>query len=66
MPPVEKVGLTERETSHPYIRVTDMRPGTVSLADIRFVPVEALASVGIGTLAQLSQLAAFYDDFRGV
>lgn len=30
--------LTEHETSHPYIRVTDMRPGTVSLSDIKFVP----------------------------
>jgi type I restriction enzyme S subunit len=30
--------LTENETSHPYIRVTDMRPGTVSLSDIKFVP----------------------------
>ncbi|WP_340121498.1 restriction endonuclease subunit S [Methylobacter svalbardensis] len=30
--------LTEQETPHPYIRVTDMRPGTVSLSDIRFVP----------------------------
>ena len=32
--------LTERETPHPYIRVTDMRPGTVSLADLRHVPAE--------------------------
>jgi len=30
--------LTEHETPHPYIRVTDMRPGTVSLSDIKFVP----------------------------
>jgi type I restriction enzyme, S subunit len=30
--------LTERETSHPYVRVTDMRFGTVSLSDIKFVP----------------------------
>jgi type I restriction enzyme, S subunit len=32
--------LTERQTPHPYIRVTDMRPGTVSLSDIKFVPEE--------------------------
>ncbi|MEI6652629.1 MAG: restriction endonuclease subunit S [Chlorobiaceae bacterium] len=30
--------LTERETSHPYVRVTDMRFGNVSLSDIKFVP----------------------------
>ena len=37
--------LTERETPHPYIRVTDMRPGTVSLADIKFVPVDVFPSI---------------------
>ncbi len=30
--------LVEHPTPYPYIRVTDMRPGTVSLCDIRFVP----------------------------
>ena len=30
--------LADSETPHPYIRVTDMRPGTVSLADLKFVP----------------------------
>ena len=30
--------LTDQETPHPYIRVSDMRPGTVSLANIRYVP----------------------------
>lgn len=33
--------LSDSETPHPYIRVTDMRWGTVSLADIKFVPVDA-------------------------
>ncbi len=32
--------LTDNETPHPYLRVTDMRSGTVSLADIKFVPVD--------------------------
>ena len=30
--------LLARPTPYPYIRVTDMRPGTVSLSDIMFVP----------------------------
>ena len=37
--------LTDDETPHPYIRVTDMRPGTVSLADIKFVPIEVFPSI---------------------
>jgi type I restriction enzyme, S subunit len=37
--------LTEHETPHPYIRVTDMRPGTVSLADIQFVPREVFPAI---------------------
>ena len=37
--------LTERETPHPYIRVTDMRPGTVALADIRYVPVDVFPAI---------------------
>jgi type I restriction enzyme S subunit len=30
--------LVKHPTPHPYIRVTDMRPGTVSLDEIQFVP----------------------------
>jgi len=30
--------LVSHPTPHPYIRVTDMRPGTVSLSEIRYVP----------------------------
>ncbi len=37
--------LTVHETPHPYIRVTDMRPGTVSLADIMFVPVDVFPAI---------------------
>ena len=37
--------LTERETARPYVRVTDMRPGTVSLADIKYVPVEVSPAI---------------------
>ena len=37
--------LTDHETPHPYIRVSDMRPGSVSLADIQFVPVEVFPSI---------------------
>ena len=37
--------LTEHETPHPYIRVTDMRPGTVSLSDIKFVPVNVFPRI---------------------
>ncbi|MHB1274185.1 MAG: restriction endonuclease subunit S [Rhodanobacter sp.] len=37
--------LTERETPHPYIRVTDMREGTVSLDDLRYVPIEAFPAI---------------------
>jgi type I restriction enzyme S subunit len=37
--------LTEQETPHPYIRVVDMRPGTVSLSDIRFVPVKVFPAI---------------------
>src|SRR5690606_31769226 len=31
----------DRVTAHPYIRVTDMRIGTVALDDIKYVPDEA-------------------------
>jgi type I restriction enzyme S subunit len=37
--------LTDHETPHPYIRVTDMRPGTVSLSEIKFVPVDVFPSI---------------------
>ena len=37
--------LTAHETPHPYIRVTDMRPGTVSLADIRYVPIQVFPAI---------------------
>jgi type I restriction enzyme S subunit len=30
--------LTDSRTSHPYLRVTDMRPGGVNLNDIKYVP----------------------------
>jgi len=30
--------LVDTPTPHPYVRVTDMRPGTVSLTDLKFVP----------------------------
>jgi len=37
--------LTDHETRHPYIRVTDMRPGTVSLGDIKFVPRDVFPAI---------------------
>jgi len=37
--------LTSQETPHPYIRVTDMRPGTVSLVDLMFVPVDVFPAI---------------------
>ena len=37
--------LTDQHTQHPYIRVTDMRPGTVSLSDIKFVPEDVFPSI---------------------
>jgi type I restriction enzyme S subunit len=37
--------LTEQETPYPYIRVVDMRPGTVSLAEIKFVPVGVFPAI---------------------
>jgi type I restriction enzyme S subunit len=33
--------LTDQETPHPYIRVTDMRQGKIVLDDIKYVPVDA-------------------------
>ena len=37
--------LVEHPTPHPYIRVTDMRPGTVSLSDIKFVPESVFPAI---------------------
>ena len=37
--------LIDIETPHPYIRVADMRPGHVSLADIKFVPVDVFPAI---------------------
>ncbi len=37
--------LVDHSTSHPYIRVTDMRPGTVALADIRYVPENVFPAI---------------------
>ncbi len=37
--------LAENPTPHPYVRVTDMRPGTVSLAEIKFVPESVFPAI---------------------
>jgi type I restriction enzyme S subunit len=37
--------LTDDETPHPYIRVTDMRMGTVELSDIKFVPNDVFSAI---------------------
>ena len=37
--------LTDRETSHPYIRVVDMFMGGVSLNDIKYVPDDVYPSI---------------------
>jgi type I restriction enzyme S subunit len=37
--------LTRTETPYPYIRVTDMRPGTVSLEGMMFVPPDVYPSI---------------------
>ena len=37
--------LSDSETPHPYIRVTDMRPGSVSLSNIKFVPIDVFPSI---------------------
>ena len=37
--------LVGHPTPHPYIRVTDMRPGTVSLSDIKFVPESVFQAI---------------------
>jgi type I restriction enzyme S subunit len=37
--------LTDKPTSHPYIRVTDMRPGGVEVGDIRYVPDDVFPAI---------------------
>ena len=37
--------LVEHPTPHPYVRVTDMRLGTVSLAEIKFVPESVFPAI---------------------
>ncbi|MCY3019565.1 MAG: restriction endonuclease subunit S [Planctomycetota bacterium] len=37
--------LVEHPTPHPYVRVADMRPGTVSLSDIKFVPESVFPAI---------------------
>lgn len=37
--------LVQNSTPHPYIRVTDMRPGTVDLAEIRYVPESVFPAI---------------------
>jgi len=37
--------LVEHPTPHPYVRVTDMRPGTVSLSEIKFVPESVFPAI---------------------
>lgn len=39
------LSLVDHSTPHPYIRVTDMRPGTVSLSDIKFVPENVFPAI---------------------
>src|ERR1700730_9123373 len=37
--------LVERPTPHPYIRVSDMRSGTVDSSEIRFVPEDVAPTI---------------------
>jgi type I restriction enzyme S subunit len=37
--------LTDIPTSHPYLRVTDMRPGGVDTSDVRYVPNDVAPSI---------------------
>jgi len=37
--------LVDQPTPHPYIRVTDMRPGTIELSEIRFVPESVFPAI---------------------
>ena len=37
--------LVAQTTPHPYIRVTDMRPGTVELSEIKYVPEDVFPAI---------------------
>jgi type I restriction enzyme S subunit len=37
--------VTDSETPHPYIRVSDMRPGKVITDEIKYVPLEAFPPI---------------------
>ncbi len=37
--------LVDQPTPHPYIRVTDMKPGTIDLSEIRYVPESVFPAV---------------------
>ncbi len=37
--------LTDQQTPHPYIRVTDMHPGGVQLDEIRYVPEDVFSAI---------------------
>lgn len=37
--------LVDQPTPHPYIRVTDMRPGTVDLSEIKYVPESVFPAI---------------------
>lgn len=37
--------LADTPTPHPYVRVTDMRPGTVDVSDIKYVPVSVAPAI---------------------
>lgn len=41
----EGYSVTNKATPHPYIRVTDMRPGTIETRDIKYVPLGAYPSI---------------------
>jgi type I restriction enzyme S subunit len=37
--------LTDKQTAHPYIRVTDMRPGGINLSGIMYVPDDVFPAI---------------------
>ena len=37
--------LVTQPTPHPYVRVTDMRPGTVELSEIKYVPEDVFPAI---------------------
>jgi type I restriction enzyme, S subunit len=37
--------LVDTPTPHPYVRVTDMRPGTVDISDIKYVPASTAPAI---------------------